>query len=36
MFLQVAFFALPHSIVEDKKDDPKEMTQNVQDELKLL
>jgi hypothetical protein len=36
MFLQVASFALPHSIVKDKKDDPKEMTQNFQDELKLL
>jgi len=36
MFLQLSTFALPHSIVKDKKDDPKEMTQNVQDELKLL
>lgn len=36
MFLQVTYFDLPHSIVKDKKDDPKEMTQNVQDELKLL
>jgi hypothetical protein len=36
MFLQVAFSALPRSIVKDKKGDPKEMTKNIQDELKLL
>jgi hypothetical protein len=36
MLLQMASSTLPRSIVKDKKGDPKEMKQNIQDEFKLL